>query len=105
MNKQTAIRHVLESSGYRPDFAGWLNEHWPIYLEFERMAMFAHKQGRTRLSAKFIFEMIRWNTQLREDGPYKLNNSFTTDIARLCAHINPVLKGAFEFRVRSAEAS
>lgn len=102
MNKQTSIRDVLVSSDYRPDFAGWLNDHWPIYLEFERMAMFAHKQGRTRLSAKFIFEMIRWNTAIREDGPYKLNGNFSADCARLVVHQHPDLSGLFEFRARLA---
>lgn len=102
MDKQTAIRHVLETDGYRGEFGAWLNDHWPIYLEFERMALFAHKQGRARLSAKFIFEMIRWNTAIREDGPYKLNGNFSADCARLVVHLHPALSGLFEFRARLA---
>lgn len=99
--REQAIQHVLEAGGYRGDFPRWVFEHWEIYEEFERMALFAHKQGRPRLSAKFLFEMIRWNTMLREGGAYKLNGNMTADCARLASHFHPQLIGLFEFRVRT----
>lgn len=98
--KEGALAHVAETSGYRPDFAGWLFANWPIYEEFERLALAAIKRGRVRLSAKFLFELIRWNTALSEDGPVKLNNVFSSDAARLFDNMNPRESGCFEFRER-----
>lgn len=102
MRKQEAIRHVIESAGYRPEFPGWLRDNWDIYEEFERLAMQAQKRGRVRLSAKFLCELIRWNTAMREDGAYKVNNIYSACMARLAVKLNPSLDGLFEFRVRTA---
>lgn len=103
--QQAAIRHVIESAAYRSDFPGWLAAHWHVFAEFERMALFAVKQGRPRLSAKFLFEMIRWNTMLKEGGPYKLNGNFSADCARLFDHLHPGSAGLFEFRRRIGVAA
>ena len=103
--KESALAHVIAADDYHPDFAGWLYAHWDIYTEFERLAHVAIKRGRIRLSAKFLFELIRWNTPLREDGePYKLNNTQASSAARLFDHLNPEHAGYFEFRQRRVAA-
>ena len=102
--KETAIAHVFETDDYRPDFAGWLHEHFDIYEEFERLALAAIRRGRVRLSAKFLFELIRWQTAVSEQGAYKLNGNYSADAARLFDHLNPQHAGMFEFRVRRATA-
>ena len=98
--KESALAHVMATPGYRPDFPGWLNEHYGIYAEFERLALQAVKRGRVRLSAKFLFELIRWNTAVSEDGAYKINNVFAACCARLFDEMNPREAGCFEFRER-----
>lgn len=102
--KESAIAHVIASSDYHPGFPGWLFSHWDIYCEFERLAIVAIKRGRTRLSAKFLFELIRWNTALSEQDTYKLNNSQASSAARLFDHLNPQHAGHFEFRQRRVAA-
>lgn len=103
--KDSALAHVIASTDYHPRFPGWLFEHWTIYEEFERMALSSIRRGRHRLSAKLIFELIRWNSEMREDGePYKLNNVFSASCARLFDHLNPQHAGYFEFRARRATA-
>lgn len=99
--KESALAHVIASTDYHPRFPGWPFEHWDIYAELERLAIAAIKRGRTRLSAKFLFELIRWNTAIREEGePYKINNSHASDYARLFDCMNPQHAGYFEFRQR-----
>ena len=98
--KQDAMAHIVQSADYHPDFPGWLHAHFDIYEEFERMALAAIRRGRIRLSAKFLFELIRWNTQISEQDTYKLNNSMASSAARLFDHLNPEHAGYFEFRQR-----
>lgn len=102
MRREDAIKHVVLSGDYTERFPGWLHAHWNVFEEFERMAKSAINRGRERLSAKFLFEMIRWNTPVREDGAiYKVNNTHAADCARLFDHMNPKMAGAFEFRTRA----
>ena len=104
--KESAIAHVVASSDYGPRFPGWLFEHWEVYVEFERLALTAIARGRLRLSAKFLFELIRWNTAIREEGePYKINNTHAADCARLFERLNHSKTGFFEFRQRSREVA
>lgn len=104
-SKESALAHVIASTDYHHRFPGWLFEHWTIYEEFERMALSSIRRGRHRLSAKLIFELIRWNSEMREDGePCKLNNTHAADCARLFDHLNPQHAGYFEFRQRREAA-
>ena len=103
--KESALAHVIASSDYHPRFAGWLFAHWDIYEEFERMSLSSIRRGRMRLSAKLIFELIRWNSEVREEGgPYKINNVFSASCARLFEHLNPQHAGHFETRKRRVAA-
>ena len=103
--KESALAHVIESHEYHPRFCGWLYANWHIYEEFERMALSSIRRGRSRLSAKTLFEQARWNSQVREDGElYKINNTYTADCARLFDHLNPERAGYFEFRQRKVAA-
>ena len=104
MRKQDAVAHVVQQVEYPDDFAVWLHENWHVYVEFERLAIAALKRGRSRLSAKFLFELIRWNTATSEAGQYKINNTSAAPCARLFDHLNPERAGAFEFRPRRIAA-
>ena len=51
------------------------------------------------------FELIRWNSESREDGePYKINNIHSASCARLFEHLNPQHTGYFETRKRRVAA-
>lgn len=102
---QAAIRYaLLNRNDFEPRFAQWLSDHWSIYAEFERLALYGASRGRDRVSAKFLFEQIRWNTALSEDGGWKLNNSMAASCARLFAHRQPKHADLFEFRAKAVQA-
>lgn len=98
--KAQAHEIVRTHKDFRIDFSPWLETNWHIFEEFERLAIAAIKRGRPRLSAYFLFELIRWQTATSEDGELKLNNFFRADCARLFERINPQHAGHFEFRKR-----
>lgn len=101
--KQRALDIVGKGTEFRRDFPGWILNNWTVFQEFERLCLFAAKRDRPRVSAKFIFGLIRWNTAIREeDGPYKINGNFAPDCALLFERLHPQHKGIFEFRRRVA---
>ena len=104
MKKQDAVAFVVQQAEFSDDFAVWLHDNWHVYQEFERLSIAALKRGRYRLSAKFLFELIRWNTATSEAGQYKINNTSAASCARLFDHLNPDYAGAFEFRQRRVAA-
>jgi hypothetical protein len=82
-----------------PGFAGWLADNFPIYLEFERRALALWKAGRTHYGHRSLWEVVRYETALRErDGEFKLNDHFTKSAAKLFCMMNPACDGMFEFR-------
>lgn len=102
--KQESIRHVQMNAGsFEPRFASWLADNFDIYEKFERMALFGASRGRDRVSAKFLFEKIRWDSGAAEaTGEFKLNNSMAKSCAVLFAWRNPKHADLFEFRSRHA---
>ncbi len=55
-----------------------------VWEAFDRLARQAVGVGRTRLSAKLFFEVIRWETLVSARGDaFKVNNSFSAFYARL----------------------
>ena len=61
-----------------------------IWNLFTRFAYDAAKAGYATLSAKFIFERIRWETTVvtRSNDDFKLNNNYTAYYARKWNRIN-----------------
>lgn len=95
-------RRLALAPEFCAEFPGWIADHWNVYAEFERLARDGIERGHKRLSAKFIFELIRWRTAVREAGEiYKLNNSMAASCARLFDRMNPAMAGHFEFRNRA----
>ncbi len=71
-----------------------------VYALFDRFAREAIAAGRFTLSAKLIFERIRWETQVvTTDRAYKLNNNYHAYYARLWMFKNPQSKASFRTRV------
>ena len=69
---------------YPAGFFLWLKKNQKIYNEFEKQALRMASLGRKRYSAKTIFEVIRWHTDLQDtDGQFNLNNNYTSGCARL----------------------
>ncbi len=69
---------------YPDGFFRWLQANARIYTEFERRALYMARGGRKHYSAKTIFEVIRWHTDLKDsDKMFSLNNNYTSGCARL----------------------
>tara|TARA_B100001750_G_C15512334_1_gene604524 strand:- start:594 stop:926 length:333 start_codon:yes stop_codon:yes gene_type:complete len=58
--------------------------------------------GWKRGSMKQIFEVIRWEYDLKTTGDFKLNNNYTAWYARLVMERNPSLDGFFQLRKAKA---
>ena len=74
---------------------------------FEELALQSVRRGRRRVGAKAIVEVIRWSYDLVSDDPdgFKINNVFTSRLARIVAERNPELRGVFETRVLKSRAA
>jgi hypothetical protein len=72
-----------------------------VYAELVRLAREAKAAGRQRVGAKELFEVCRWHLRLKARGDeYGLNNSMTSNYARLIQEQEPDLRGMFETRRR-----
>ncbi len=56
-----------------------------VYQIFCKLAQQAVTRGKTKLSAKMLIEVVRWNYELETKGDerFKINNNFTSRYARL----------------------
>jgi hypothetical protein len=73
----------------------------PDFLEeILKIARHAKARGKTRISMRLIFEVIRFRRTLAIQGPgeYLVNNSFTSYYARLVKQQDPELGQLFETR-------
>lgn len=74
----------LDFDGYPARFFQWLSSNEHVYAEFKKRALRMALMGRKRYSAKTIVETIRWDTEIADtDVEFKLNNNFTSGMARL----------------------
>jgi hypothetical protein len=70
-----------------------------VYREFVRLARLAKKAGATRVGAKAIVEVLRWNIAIKTNDPnFKINNSFVSHLARMAMAREADLEGLFETR-------
>jgi hypothetical protein len=71
-----------------------------IAKEFIKYAMMMKRAGATKYGAKGIIERVRWHFRLLHKGtdPYKINNNWTSRLARFAEDRRPELVGFFEKR-------
>jgi hypothetical protein len=72
-----------------------------VYKELESLAQAMVNRGRTRLSIKMLFEVLRWNYYLRTDDPdseFVLNNNHTAYYSRLLMDQHPEWGNLFQLR-------
>lgn len=70
-----------------------------VYEEFSRLAFDGVAAGRTRVSSKFIFEMLRWSGKLPKATPHcAFKNSFTSRYSRMFMAQFPAHRDLFEVR-------
>lgn len=71
-----------------------------VYKLFIKFALEAFRAGHEGYSAKTIFEVIRWHSdiEIRPNESFKLNNNYTAYYARMAMKDYPGLSGFFETR-------
>lgn len=69
-----------------------------IFEEFEKLAISRIANGKTKLSAKGIFEDVRELPNIKKTGTYKITNSFISYYARIFAIKHKHLAHYFEFK-------
>jgi hypothetical protein len=84
------------------EFDKYDNDNPHIWRAFERIALNLISNGRDHYSAKAIFEVIRYETAIRGNDEFKLNNDFTSGYARKFIAKYPQYKNFFELRERKA---
>lgn len=84
----------------KKDFMTYHNENPQVWHYFKRFAFEAIEKNRKKIGAKLIFERIRWYTQIKTSGDFKVNNNYTADYARHFERQFPEHRGLFEKRQR-----
>lgn len=79
-------------------FERYDKENPHIWEAFKKYSFLAKKRGFKKYSSNGIFEVIRWHTDLRANGLYKVNNNFRPDYARKMMLEFPEFKGFFRVR-------
>lgn len=98
--------HVATDESIDARFERMLVEQPDIYPEFVRLAMDIRRNGTTRYSADSICHVIRWHRDAAGKGAdgFKLNDHFTSRLARKAMAEHEALKGFFETRQTKAGA-
>lgn len=92
-----AWRRRFDDGTYPTDFWPWLAENRHVFDAFVKTAIEAKAKGRSRWSARSIFHVLRWQSDVYEGGQkiVKVNNNATAGLARLAPQVEPRLKGFF----------
>ncbi len=90
----------MKHSYLEKQFLNFHSHNPAVYHIFDRFAREAIRAGRVVLSAKLIFERIRWETQVitTDSDSYKLNNNYHAYYARLWMDNNRDSEATFRTR-------
>lgn len=75
-----------------------------VYRMFRQFALQLLNAGRKHIGAKMIAERIRFESQIKGDDGFKINNSYVAYFARMFERDFPRFEGVFEFRRSKADA-
>lgn len=86
----------------KPDIAKqaevYLAENPKIYALFKQFTWEMIMAGRRRIGARMVFERIRWETAVRGNDDFKLNNNYVGFLVRQFQKENPRVADVFETR-------
>lgn len=89
---------------FRPNFDHWIAENWAIYVGIEREAIRVWDAGRRHYSINTIVEWMRHHTLISDrDAEFKINDAWTSSLARLFCLMNADKATLFEFRERLSD--
>jgi hypothetical protein len=77
-------------------FWGWLEINPHIWEAFQKYALQAKRDGRSRYGAYAICERMRWDSDISDKlESYKISNNFRRGLALLAMEVHPELQGYF----------
>jgi hypothetical protein len=83
-------------------FAEWMDtrDGQAVYAEFVRRALLLQARGRGHYGADAIIQAIRYDYAIRldGDGAFRINDHYTSRLARLAMREVPQLRGMFDLR-------
>jgi hypothetical protein len=104
MKNQTPQLSLLLLKGIADEQFKLYHEANPlIYEYFKKFTFRAINRRRKHLSAKAIFESIRWETSSRGNDGYKLNNNYHSYYARMFMNEFERYEGFFRLRKSKAD--
>jgi hypothetical protein len=75
---------TYDDDNYPDGFWHWMGQNEHIYAAFRVKAFQMALKGRKRYSARTIIEVLRWETDLRENKPlFKISNNMVPGMSRL----------------------
>jgi len=95
-----ATQRVLHQASIQDAFTEWVHENKPIVDAIIRFAKEARAAGHKQYGIKAIVERVRWHfhVERRDSAEWKINNNYTSRLARFLMHLEPELNGMFELR-------
>lgn len=101
------IKHIMQPLLFSDERTTWFETYHrdnpQIYTMFKQFAFEAINAGVTRLSSKAIVERLRWQTMIRGNDEFKINNNVTPYYARLFNQEYPQHEGFFATRNAKAD--
>jgi hypothetical protein len=92
------VQHA-ENESLDSQFRAWLAANPHILDAFVILALQLQRAGRRQIGAKLIVERMRWEYAMQTTGDdFKLNNNYTSRLARAAVGRRPELESLFEFR-------
>lgn len=79
-------------------FKQYHSENPHIFRRFKELSMQMRNTQKKRYGARTIIEVIRWETDLRGNDQFKINNNYNALYARLMIYHYPEFEGFFELR-------
>lgn len=95
MNSQP---HLFEGIEHLSKYEEYDRKNPEIYQLFKRFTLEAVQMGRQRFSAEAVINRIRWETMVRGDDEFKINNNIKPYYSRKFMNEYPELEGFFQLR-------
>lgn len=95
----------MQPNNSEANFNQYDAENPGIYEAFKKFTFKAIDRHYKNYSAEFIFNVIRWETNSKADGDYKINNNFKPFYARKFMNDFPDYDGLFRTRKSKADAA
>lgn len=92
---------TLPTSTLEQRFAAFHEANSHVFEMFKKLTWRAIDAGKTRIGAKALFEVIRWQTWLETTGDhFRINNSYVSFYARMWMIQHPQYAHIFQIRER-----